>query len=699
MQSIIIYLRAGDVAATVVDEYNQTAKTIPAITRGMRANLCLRPIDSEGNPIPAGSLDYVGWDFVLAHDWNTSTDPQIRVQTGITVSSVTVGDKTFSQITIPLTETNTTQLVEALGSSASVKLGAELAGFESGEPDPGFLIQFDVNVRNRRGTAGTGTPEPVGDGSYSAVQIDVLLDTKADADHNHDDAYAPLDHTHSELHEHANKSLLDSYDQENTDLADAVSKKHEHANKSTLDAIPDHSNASTGQVIKKQEDGSLAFEDESGGSGSGEVVNEDFSGENWSENDTAIAAENLKNEFKERGLQYSNRASVLTADDNGKPAGAIYAPGFADTEIDAYGDYLKAAWKFNDGEISVDSIGQNTWVNNNNVTGTAEGKSGYAGVWGSSASSYLSQTPGDDLKPTGKVTLAMWFKPTSVINCYLFHTTNGGNDVLWLRYQSGGFEWYVTQSNGTRLATSSAYSLTPGEWYHLACVADGTHLKLYVNGTQIGPSTSYDGTISTEVTVAYLGAGNNSGPSGFSDAVIDEAYLWNGAGLSATAIDNLYNSGAGKAWSTANNAFGLLTTLKLAEIIEAITGEGVTIAGLNIKNGLIPGMLPPPVTLTIPTDPNDDALHLQLELSENADFSDPVETVDTSVAQTNVELFDGTEWIGFPSAGAGTPYYGFRVGITLSNAAAGQKYYLRHRWYDGTDYTDWASVIYPAFSL
>ncbi len=323
MQNIIIYLRAGDVAATVVDEYNQTAKTTPSITRGMRANLCLRLIDAEGNPIPAQNLDYVGWDFVLANDWNTSTDPQIRVQTGITVSSVTVGDKTFSQITIPLTETNTTQLVEALGSSASVKLGAELAGFESGESDPGFLIQFDVNVRNRRGTAGTGTPEPVGDGTYSAVQIDVLLDTKADADHTHDYSgnFAAIDHNHD----------------------------------------------------------------------------------------------------------------------------GVYAP--------------------------------------------------------------------------------------------LEHTHED---------------------------LSSA---------------------------------------------------------------------------------------------------------------------------------------PLPVMLKIPTDSDDDALHLQLELSENPDFSDPVESINTSVAQTNVELFDGAEWIAFPSAGAGTPYYGFRVGITLSNAAAGQKYYLRYRWYDGTDYTDWTSVIYPAFSL
>ena len=38
-------------------------------------------------------------------------------------------------------------------------------------------------------------------------------------------------------HEHANKALLDTYDQTNADLADAVAKKHEHANKAELDLI------------------------------------------------------------------------------------------------------------------------------------------------------------------------------------------------------------------------------------------------------------------------------------------------------------------------------------------------------------------------------------------------------------------------------------------------------------------------------
>ena len=41
-----------------------------------------------------------------------------------------------------------------------------------------------------------------------------------------------------QAHEHVNKTLLDSYDQTNETITDAVTKKHEHANKSALDTIP-----------------------------------------------------------------------------------------------------------------------------------------------------------------------------------------------------------------------------------------------------------------------------------------------------------------------------------------------------------------------------------------------------------------------------------------------------------------------------
>jgi len=200
MQDIIIHLKAGDVAAEIVDEYNQAVKTVPAITRGLRVNLRLRLITLDGSPFTTDMLDFTSWDFLLANDWNTTTAPQIRVQSGITVESVTVGEKTYAEIRIPLTETNTDELIRALGDNPSVKLGAELAGFEAGESTPGFLIQFDMTVRNRRGTAGTGTPVPVGDGTYSSAQMDALLVTKAAVNHSHGDIYALANHNHDSVY-------------------------------------------------------------------------------------------------------------------------------------------------------------------------------------------------------------------------------------------------------------------------------------------------------------------------------------------------------------------------------------------------------------------------------------------------------------------------------------------------------------------
>lgn len=70
--------------------------------------------------------------------------------------------------------------------------------------------------------------------------------SKAAGDHNHTGVYAPVlgaddnyvtDAEKAALHSHANKTLLDTYDQTNVNLTDAVSKKHAHANSVALDAV------------------------------------------------------------------------------------------------------------------------------------------------------------------------------------------------------------------------------------------------------------------------------------------------------------------------------------------------------------------------------------------------------------------------------------------------------------------------------
>ena len=146
MQIITMFLRADSVDAKLVDAYNQTISSLPALTRGMRAELILKLLDSEGEPIPAAQLKCASWDFVIADDWVTNTPPQIRVSDGITVSG--------NEIHIPLTETNTEEMIMALGSAESKTFGCELVGFEVGETTPSYLLQFNISIRNRRGDAG-----------------------------------------------------------------------------------------------------------------------------------------------------------------------------------------------------------------------------------------------------------------------------------------------------------------------------------------------------------------------------------------------------------------------------------------------------------------------------------------------------------------------------------------------------------------
>ena len=170
MQIITMYLRATSVKATLVDEWNQTVNVLPALTRGLRVELVLKLLDENGEALKPERLDYASWDFAVANDWDTTTKPQLRVTEGITVRD--------NEVHVPLTETNTEELIAALGKNEQSQFGCELAGFTTGETNPEFLIQFDIIVRNRRADAGTGRPEPVGDGSYTAAQIRALFAAK-----------------------------------------------------------------------------------------------------------------------------------------------------------------------------------------------------------------------------------------------------------------------------------------------------------------------------------------------------------------------------------------------------------------------------------------------------------------------------------------------------------------------------------------
>ena len=166
MQRIEMYIRAGSVKGVLVTARNQQIATPPAITRGMHADLAVRLLAENGTAL-SGLDNYASWDFAIAHDWDTATAPQIHVSEGIEIAG--------NEVRIPLRETDTVELKDALGVRESAVFGCELAGYEAGGTAPGFLVQFEIVIRNRRHTAESSEPIPVEDVSFQAAQIRALF--------------------------------------------------------------------------------------------------------------------------------------------------------------------------------------------------------------------------------------------------------------------------------------------------------------------------------------------------------------------------------------------------------------------------------------------------------------------------------------------------------------------------------------------
>lgn len=143
MQNIIYRLRCDSTVTQQVDQANQTIDQIPSVVKGMQCNLVLQLIDQSLYDLE--NLErYSAWDFVLCQDWLQSTAPLLHVSDGISASG--------NQVIIPLLDTDNDALVAYLGNKEDVTLGGELAGFEQSQETASFLIQFDLKLRNRRGT-------------------------------------------------------------------------------------------------------------------------------------------------------------------------------------------------------------------------------------------------------------------------------------------------------------------------------------------------------------------------------------------------------------------------------------------------------------------------------------------------------------------------------------------------------------------
>jgi hypothetical protein len=212
---------------------------------------------------------------------------------------------------------------------------------------------------------------------------------------------------------------------------------------------------------------------------------------------------------------------------------------------------LDASGNSNDGKSCPNGTGP---------TGGATGKFGNGGSFDGS-DDYVAAGTGSTIYPTSQVTVSAWIKTTSLAQNGIFAGVwnNGGSSTnnAYLLYMgqdvaNGKVGFAIEQSDNTviNLKPSSNSSITSGVWTHVAGVADGSKLRIYLNGVDTGTTTSYNGTLKPN-PASNLIFGKLSSNVYYYTGQLDDVRVYN-RGLTAAEIADIYSAGG--------NSQGYVTT-------------------------------------------------------------------------------------------------------------------------------------------
>lgn len=210
-------------------------------------------------------------------------------------------------------------------------------------------------------------------------------------------------------------------------------------------------------------------------------------------------------------------------------------------------------------EDATDFYGSNNLTNNNSVTFPA-GKVNN-GASGGTSNTNKSLSLNSNLGISGGAcSISVWVKLLTEITAgrYVFvtvsdATTGTGYDVIY--YYNAGSQFvgfYRFKQNVSNDGPTSSGALGTTNWNHFVTTYDGTNVRGYLNGTQVGVATAASGNGSGQSSQTILIAGNQAsgtGPEDFASAIVDEVGIWSKK-LSTQEITDLYNGGSGQTMIT-----------------------------------------------------------------------------------------------------------------------------------------------------
>jgi hypothetical protein len=136
---------------------------------------------------------------------------------------------------------------------------------------------------------------------------------------------------------------------------------------------------------------------------------------------------------------------------------------------------------------------------------------------------------------SGDFTIDFWWQPTTLVDCSILSqaASYARPNNAWVigvtdYAKSLEFDYSTDGTTVIQCYTGSSFIPVVGTWYHIAAVRSGTSLKLYVNGTQNGPTYSISGAIFNPAEPLIIGARTIDGPWNFVRCYLDEVRISKG---------------------------------------------------------------------------------------------------------------------------------------------------------------------------
>ena len=185
---------------------------------------------------------------------------------------------------------------------------------------------------------------------------------------------------------------------------------------------------------------------------------------------------------------------------------------------------------------------------------------GALGFGGLASSNYVIVT--DYPKPSSTMTVSAWVwadaRPTwaTIVKNWPYGVSDEFH--FGLRADAGNLNNYLVQGGGGQAFVDDASLFPLGSWQHVAFVCDGSQMRLYRNGAQVG-AAAYNGTINTNGIMSLMGIGaklltNGLPAAGLSGTVPADGSFWQGKmddvalwtrGLTPAEIQAIYVAGNG----------------------------------------------------------------------------------------------------------------------------------------------------------